>query len=147
MRTPEAILAIPLMNVVWLTSLLAAVSLGMSNPDNHIEPGCIGGLIGGVGLVLCAAICYRSLFSLKYFLIGALLGSLAGISFLPWTQAFDPNRGTGHGPMIAFAIWEAAMGTYLYVLCSQAKRRVEYIHFKEIETEGLSITRRDPDQL
>jgi hypothetical protein len=65
---------------------------------------------------------------MKYFVIGALLGSISGLSFASWTQLYyatDLNLGPMAGPptpIIAFAIWQASVGTYLYWICLHAKQ-------------------------
>lgn len=120
MRSLRVALAIPLMLAVWLVSFWVANCCAMS-PHSGLLPGCLGGFLGGWGLVFCAAICYRSLFAIQYLVIGAIVSSLAGIAFLPWVQRFDPNA-TRSVPISAFAVWEAAMGICLYFLCRRAQR-------------------------
>lgn len=124
MRTKIAPLAAFLMCFVWYLALLVANFVGMGRHDYRL-PGCVGSLVGAIGLLLCAAISNRSLFSIKHFVIGALIASIAGLSFASWTQmyyAFDLNRGPAGAPpppIHAFAIWQAMIGTYLYALCTQ----------------------------
>jgi hypothetical protein len=117
------------MVVVWQIAFGIAHFLGMDRADYRL-PGCVGGLVGALGLVLCVSIGERSLFSVKHFIIGALVGSFSGLSFASWTQldyATDLNRGPMAGPptpMNAFAIWQAAVGTYLYWISLHAKQSI-----------------------
>ena len=126
MRSIIGAFAFSLMIVVWLTSSSAAFFVGMSS-HSFLHPGVVGGLPGSLGLVLCAAICYPSLFSLRHFAIGALVGSLAGLAFEPWSKAYMSAVGSsaprGDPPWAAFALWETAVGTYLYAICARRMRR------------------------
>lgn len=131
MRMRRAVFAVPLMIAVWLISSFAAFSVGMSTHAS-LFPGMVGGFIGALGLVLCVAICYPSLFSMKYLAFGALIGFLCGALFGPWARVYmatefsmstNPDVPLSQMPVMAFAVWQAAVGTYLYALCLYAKRK------------------------
>ena len=123
----QALCALP-MPVVWLIAYFAANFAGMSSGDARL-PGCVGGLVGALGLVLCVSIGYPP-FWLKRFAVGGLVGLISALPFASWVQAYhatDFNRGPAANPpapTYAFAIWQASMGTYLYLL-SRARPSLE----------------------
>ena len=129
MRKAAAVFAIALTDIVWLVSSFTAFAAGMAS---HLSPlpGFVGGSIGGLGLLLCAVICHPSVFSLKRVAYAGLIGSIAGLAFVPWTQIYiEQHEGANLErvfaktvPIQAFAIWQAAMGTYLYVIFRQSAR-------------------------
>lgn len=129
LRKAQAVFAIALADIVWLVSSFAAFGAGMESRLSPL-PGLFGGLIGGLGLVLCSVICYPSVFSLKRVAYGGLIGSLAGLAFTSWTEIYivqhygdNINRVFPKTvPIQAFAIWQAAMGTYLYLISRNAAR-------------------------
>ena len=85
LRNVRAVCAVP-MPIVWLVAYGVANFLGMDSQDDLL-PGCVGGLVGGLGLVLCVSVGQSPFFSVKRFAIGALVGSISGLSFAPWVQA------------------------------------------------------------
>jgi hypothetical protein len=119
MRSVQAVCALPI-PMIWLLAYWAANFIGTASGDDLL-PGFVGGLVGALGLVLCVSIGHPP-FSFKRFAIGALVGLISGLSFASWVEAYhatDVNRGPLAGPptpIHAFAIWQASMGTYLYVL-------------------------------
>jgi hypothetical protein len=127
----RAVCAAP-MPIVWLVAYSVADFLGTVRRGDFV-PGCVGGLVGGLGLVLCVSIGNRASFSLMRLTVGGLVGSISGWSFAPWVHAYyayDLNRGPLAGPPTpgyAFAIWQFAMGTYLYGL-SLVKRDAPVDH-------------------
>ena len=129
MRKAEAVLAIALAEMVWLISSFAAHALGMWTNLSPL-PGFGGGLVGGLGLVVFAAICHPYMSSLKRLAYGGLIGSLTGLAFTPWTHIYmvqhygsNINRAFPKTvPILAFAVWQAAMGTYLYVIVGRPAR-------------------------
>jgi len=126
-RNWRVVLAIPLIVAIWPVSLRAA-GMAMVNggryfsPHDVLSPACVGGLIGGVGLVLCASVCCGRLLSPKYILGGAIVGSLSALSFVPWLRS-DMNSYPSQ--LLAFAIWQGAVGTYLYTICAHAQKNNE----------------------
>jgi hypothetical protein len=89
-------------------------------------PGCLGGLIGGLGLVLCVGTCYRRLLSPRYLLRGAAIGTLAALPFALWAWLFmRQDYGSRNVAPFAFAIWQAAMGRYLYAICTDADKKAQ----------------------
>jgi hypothetical protein len=139
MRKPKGLLVAVLMVTVWPVAFAVAFEVGAERADYRL-PGCVGGLVGALGLVLCASICHRSFLSLKYLAIAALIGSTFGLAFSSWTRLYyatDLNRGPSANqlaPMYAFAIWQACVGTYLYGL---------YL----IAPSDKGSTRREPEHL
>lgn len=119
------LIAAPVMvAVVWPVAYFVATGVGMSTGDG-VMPGCAGGLVGGFGLVLCAAIGHRRLFSWLYVLGGGVIGSLTGLAFAPFVEAYNfhiehsiNGRFDAEPPslLFAFAVWQAVVGTYLYAI-------------------------------
>jgi hypothetical protein len=126
LRTWRAVFAVPLIVAVWLASSWVADFVGMDSRYD-LAPGCVGGLIGGIGLVLCVSTCYGRLISPKYLFGGAVIGSVGALAFAPWVTLFKShlNSYTPNPPLLAFAIWQAAMGTYLYAICTNADKKAQ----------------------
>jgi len=109
------------MVAVWPVASKAAILVGMGAPGGvFLAPVC-GGFIGGVGLVLCAATCHGRLFTRKYIFRGAAVGSFSAQAFGPWSSLYDSNLNSppyNRDPtlLFAFAVWQAAVGTYLYAI-------------------------------
>jgi hypothetical protein len=123
LRTVRVIFAVPLMVLVWPLAFALADFSAMEFHD-VISPACIGGLIGGLGLVLCVSVCQGRMFSSRYLLGGAVVGSFSALSFAPWLRSFYSHiNGYPSQPLLllAFAVWQAAVGTYLYAICTHAK--------------------------
>ncbi len=129
MRKDKAVFAVVLMEIIWLISSFAGFSAGASTRLSPL-PGFVGGSIGGVGLVLCVAVCHPSVLSLKRLGYGGLIGAIAGLAFTSWTQVYmDQHYGANANqvfpktvPIQAFAIWQAVVGAYLYVIVKQSAR-------------------------
>jgi hypothetical protein len=123
-RTQEGhrfIFVVPLMMSTWYLSWFsAAITFGLYP---------VGGFIGGAALVLCTSICSPELASAKYLAAGALAGLFSSLSFLPYFDQYEMIFAQGYGsrPVLAFAFWEAMVGTYLYAVCMRisVRERVE----------------------
>jgi hypothetical protein len=111
---------IPLMCTVWLLALLSAGYVayrGVIHADRYGI--CLGGFIGGIGSVLCSSLSYKRLLSWKYIIAGGAIGLISAVP-LAW--------GWGHRNfflILEFAIWQIAVGMYLYVVRTRANRDVE----------------------
>ncbi len=118
-RTRRALLACPLMIVagcvaVTVTAYLVLVMLGFHIASSVI-PVSAGGAVCGVGLTLSCAVQYRQLLSRSRLLGAALVGGLAALPFSTVVVPF--GRPEPDLAVLASAIWEAAVGTYLYANC------------------------------
>jgi hypothetical protein len=104
----------------------------------------VGGLIGGIGLSLCCALCYRRLFSMKHISIGAFLGAVSALSFLPRVLAYTANVNGGlvRTPVLSFGLWEAIMGTYLYVICLHSHQQSIADELEDLGSDPLRLTPR-----
>ena len=120
MRTRKALLACPLMIAAELVAAAAAAYLILVALVLHILsdaiPVLVGGALGGLGITLSCAVQYRQLLSRSRLIGAALIGGLAALPFSSLVAPFgrpDPRL-----VVLAFAIWEAAVGTYLYAICT-----------------------------
>lgn len=125
MRT---LLLTPIMWVVWNISYLTAFVVGFSGWPP--APGCAGGLLGALGLMFCSAVCRKELFASKYFIRAAVIGTLGGIPFIRWVSFYLSKMTVDHAnaskpPLLAFAIWQAAVGTYLYAISTSSRSEQE----------------------
>ncbi len=126
----RVILATLLTIVVWFVSSFAATFAGMllsssSNLDS-VTPCVLGGFIGGIGLVLCASVCFPQLVSVKYLAIGAIIGVCSALTLEPSIEIYELHLTSGvfpPTPIRAFALWEATMGTYLFAISMLAPVR------------------------
>jgi hypothetical protein len=120
MRTRKAFLACPLMIATGLVAAAVTAYLILAALMLHISsdaiPVLVGGATCGVGVTLSCAVPYRQLLSRSRLLGAALVGGLAALPFSSLVAPFgrpDPRL-----VVLAFAIWEAAVGTYLYAICT-----------------------------
>jgi len=130
-RSRMVFVAVPLMICLWPVSFFASMALTMQpglNPGSDVPgwaPFFTSGFIGGLGLTLCALICFPRLLSWTHVLIGSLIGSIGGLVFVPWFyRDFSPQdffRPT-LSLAIAVSIWQAAIGTFLCVSCTRSQR-------------------------
>jgi len=106
-RRWRALIALPLIAAVYPVALAASglASIG-GHPD--LSP-CLGGAIGGFLLILCAVPCRDDLFARKFFLGGAVVGFVGSVAFNGASDVLYQQKA-------AFAIWQAAVGTYLYAI-------------------------------
>ena len=126
----RAILAALLTMVAWYASYFAAYCVGMilssySSPDS-VTPCIVGGFVGGIGLVLCAGVCFPQLVSVRYLAIASILGACGALTFVSCIELYELHLKSGGfppTPIRAFAFWDATVGTYLFVICTLAPLR------------------------
>jgi hypothetical protein len=139
LRKPAGLLAAAGMYLVWLFSYLITVLASIFSRLPIIEsfgatyamPFAIGGAVGGLGLALATAVVHDQLFSWRLLLGAVVVGAIFALPFGDWL-ASDPNLGqSGISSVLpqrqleyAFAVWQAAMGTYLYAVTRQEWRRL-----------------------
>jgi hypothetical protein len=109
----RAVFAVPLMAALYIASVWVFL-LTPKAFDLHYY---ISGLVGGVGLVLCAAICYPRLLSPRYLCCGGALGAICVLPFERWSVSTST------------AIWQAFVGTYLYAICTRVNRKAMHDGF------------------
>jgi hypothetical protein len=99
-------------------------------------PAWFGGLVGGLGLTLSAAIGCERLFSPRYLIAGGVIGWLSASPIGIWmTTKSDMFREiitplswiNYHHLYYAFGIWQAAMGVYLYGISTNAKMKTQAV--------------------
>jgi len=124
MRTRRAFLACSLMIAAEGVAVCVTVCLGLAAMGLKIESWAIpvfaGGATAGVGVTLSCAVPYRQLLSRSRLLGAALVGGLAALPFS--TVAIPFGRPDQRLVALALAIWEAAVGTYLYAICTYADK-------------------------
>jgi hypothetical protein len=115
---PAGLLGFPLNVLAWLIAYLT-VGFVMGNTGDPLIGVCVGGAIGGLSVTLCAATGQRRLLSSKYLISATAIGAVLALSFVFSARGEDTRLLLGR--RCAFAIWQAAVGTYLYVVCTQLK--------------------------
>lgn len=111
----RAVFAVPLIVALYI----ASVWVFFLTPKSYGLHYYISGLVGGVGLVLCAAICYPRLLSPRYFCFGGVLGAICGLPFQWWSDSTST------------AIWQAVVGTYLYAICTGINGKANHDGFQK----------------
>ena len=79
----RAVFAVPLMAALYIGSIWVFLSTPKSFGIHYY----VSGLVGGVGLVLCAAICYPRLLSPRYLCCGGALGAICALPFEWWSDS------------------------------------------------------------
>ena len=122
MRTVRAFLIVPLMVAAWWASILVAGRMWLPwaiGYDNPFGPACVGGMVGGLGVTLTAAIGKPRLLSPKYLVTSCALGAVSAVPLALWLRlSREP-----HALMWSFALWQAAMGTYLSAIWIAVSRK------------------------
>jgi hypothetical protein len=130
LRSPKAILVVPLYILVYCAAFYVAMDMAISRtPRNDYLPMCVGGLIGGFGVCLASGIANRCLLYPRYLLGACLVGCVAALPFGLWLAAANRVNMNAHDDAFqplrlacSYAIWQAAVGTYLYGVCARSKR-------------------------
>jgi hypothetical protein len=118
-RKWSALLILPAIAVLWPIARLAATGAAMTSGEDYWPMG-FGGLIGAWGIAVAIGIAHRQILSRWRSAGAAAVGFVAGLSFGPWLTYYrlrinsvpDPLQPTMLG--CAFAIWQAAVGTYVF---------------------------------
>lgn len=114
-----ALWPIPLSIFVWLSAYIiavAAVFAGTLMPFRMYLPAMLGGLIGGAGAAAVFGIWRGGLHRPLCIWGAAFVGCLGGIPFSPVETWLHHNPGQ---MAIGFAVWQASVGVYLYLVSSQ----------------------------
>jgi hypothetical protein len=119
------LLTVPLNVGTWLVAYWITIFM-MVNICGPLLSMFIGGLAGSLGVTLCTAMGYPLLLrSTKYLTSAAAIGGVCALPFGFWWL----SRSTGEYNLLtsiyfrcAFAIWQAAVGTYLYVVCRELRK-------------------------
>jgi hypothetical protein len=127
LRSPRAIpavaLSVPVYAVAHFVAIEAALFLGWT----YFLPMCVAGFVGGAGLALSFGIGHRRLVSPRRLLRVATVGAVAAIPFGLWLRMYILRVNVPQDPLqplrllYSFAIWQAAVGTYLYAVCTEAQ--------------------------
>ena len=92
----------------------------MTTGDDYLPMG-LAGLLGGWGITMAIGISHRHLLSGWRLTGAAVTGFLAALTFGPWLESFTLRINTVPDSLqpkrlkFAFAIWQAAVGTYIYL--------------------------------
>ncbi len=123
-QAPLNLLFVPLNIVVWEVACSTAAQVWLhADVAEQFSSACVGGLIGGLGVTLSAAIGERRLLSLKYVVAGCALG---GISAVPLGLWLGPHLRRARVLWLSFAIWQAAVGTFLYAIWNGAASKAQH---------------------
>jgi hypothetical protein len=128
MRTPRAVLIIISMSLTWIVSYRVATIVGMIyDPPYPFLAAWVGGLIGGLGLTLSAAIGWKRLLTPRHLIVGCAVGWLSALPLGIWLGANESiNSATPSTLYCAFGIWQAATGMYLYGICINASTKTRH---------------------
>jgi hypothetical protein len=137
-RSGRAFLATPGVIVSWLVAYMCAMWLSaeinvefdsFGIVDNYL-PMAVGGLVGGFGLGLCGAVFQgKSNWPLVYG--AAIAGAISALPFGGWLALARSQSASSVQPAqrvilaISFAIWQGALGVYLYTASARDHRRSE----------------------
>ena len=111
---------------------MAALAVGMmAGREDNLLPVGVDGFLGGLGVALSVAIRRRRFLTHPYpFVFGApVVGCVAALPFGLWLRSYHANPSPWFDPLqplrlrYAFAIWQAAVGTYLYAVCTWGKEK------------------------
>jgi ABC-type thiamin/hydroxymethylpyrimidine transport system permease subunit len=114
LRTLWAILIVPWMALAWLAAIITAVQVAV-RVGIWLPPACVGGTVGGLVVALSAAVAKDQLRSLQNLVVAGIVGGIAAVPFGFWLWG---NSQQPLGLWLSFAIWQAAVGTYLYAICT-----------------------------
>ena len=120
-RNWRGILVIPLVIGTWVAAFWAALAFGVDN--RAYLSMCVGGLTGGIGLCFCDFLA-RWRFQVRRLLGISFTGVLAALVFVPsfdWFSTGHPDQAPPLGVVAAFAVWQCAVGSYLYALSDGVK--------------------------
>jgi hypothetical protein len=129
-RRRSALLILPVIAVLWPIAHFAATGAAMVSGDDYWPMG-LGGLIGGWGIAVAIGIAHRQILSRWRLAGAAAVGFVAGLSFDPWLTYHRlrinsvPDHLQPTRLRYAFAIWQAAVGTYVLAnVMAQSKQHV-----------------------
>jgi len=121
-RSSLAVLILPGIVCLWPAVRFAGMLISAAS-QSGTEALSLGGLIGGLSVTAALGCAHPRLLSPWWLIGAAAVGSVAALPFAPWLANVD-YRMVG-SPVVtpiqvfrlqrAFAIWQAAIGTYLYV--------------------------------
>lgn len=132
-RKTSELPAILVIACVWMCARFAAVFTNMAMTIDHanfLSMG-MGGLIGGFGVAMAVGIARPNIRSRWKLITAAVIGLLAALPFEPWLSArkfglYDPPALTPAQEaalQYPFAVWQAAVGTYVYGASRVARER------------------------
>jgi hypothetical protein len=132
-RGAKTLWLLPLMLLAWLVAHYTAQAVGMvTGVGDRFTAVAVGGCIGGLGVALSVSKCEGRLRTCPYLLLAAVVGGVSALAFGPWVRNYNLTLWNADWKYLefqplrlryAFAIWQAAVGTYLYLACNGQKRR------------------------
>ena len=125
--TPKArgLWALPLSIPAWLVAWFSTLFVMVHVVAVPFVAMWVGGLVGGLGVTLSAGIVYHRLLSSRYLIRAAMIGGVSALPFGFWLILLSGGESVPLQSLrlrCAFAIWQAAVGTYLYVVCTRLKK-------------------------
>ena len=120
-RKISALLIVLVIASVWPLAQIGATWAAMKTGDDYLPMG-LAGLVGGWSIAVAIGIAQPHLLSRWRLTGAAVIGFLAALSFGPWLASFRlsinsvPDSLQPTRLKYAFAIWQAAVGTYLYTI-------------------------------
>jgi hypothetical protein len=125
LRTWKALAAVPLNVMVWFVAYAISRQGSDRAQDNFWI--LVAGVVGGVGVALSDSVCCPHLLSPKRLSLVAFIGFVAAVPFaaLKANALIIGSPAIGVLILCAFALWQASVGTYLYIVCTQRERMDE----------------------
>jgi len=113
--------------VAWacLAAFYCAGAILFYGADARYHPMGIGGLVGALGVAAAVGIVHRRLLAFRYLVAAAVIGSVAGLAFVPALVWANSHVGVPRDPaevalgQRAFAVWQGAVGAYIYSVVKQ----------------------------
>lgn len=127
-RKTPAFLIVPMIALLWVFARITATWAVMKTSDDYLPMG-LAGLVGGCGIAVALGITYPHLLSRARLAGAAVIGFSAALSFGPWLESFRLHINSTPDPLqpmrleSAFAIWQAAVGTYVYLNAVVGRKR------------------------
>ncbi len=97
-------------SLVWIVAFYTALEMDPLHRP-YLQMSCAG-FVGGAGVTLAAQVGRWMHIGWRTVLIGALAGSLAALPFC-WNFSATDNL------VVQFAIWQAVVGTFLYLVANK----------------------------
>jgi hypothetical protein len=121
-RSRRIVLVAPLVVLIWIAAFYSTFVITAENAPGltkTLVSVLVGGAVGGAGLGICESI-YSKRMAPGGLVVSTLIGCVAALPFWAWNTIYISNLDYSNKSQerilltIAFAVWWAVMGAYLY---------------------------------